>query len=29
MLGLLAGINHGRIPSGLKRRMSAMPSVWQ
>jgi rhamnosyltransferase len=29
MLGLLAGINHGRIPSGLKRRMTAMPSVWQ
>jgi rhamnosyltransferase len=28
MVGLLCGANHARIPRGLKRRMSALPSYW-
>ena len=28
MVGLLAGIKHERIPLGLKRRLSMMPSYW-
>jgi hypothetical protein len=28
MAGLVAGANHERIPTELKRRLSAMPSYW-
>ncbi|MFZ0042877.1 MAG: glycosyltransferase [Solirubrobacteraceae bacterium] len=28
MVGLLAGVKHERIPLGLKRRLSMMPSYW-
>lgn len=29
LLGLLAGVNHERIPLELKRRLSATPTYWQ
>jgi hypothetical protein len=28
MLGLVLGVNHERLPIGLKRRFSALPGHW-